>query len=213
VAVVRPTPQFTDYLVIPFWPRSVCIAADSAVRSAGFRCSRGVFYGSAMVALGVRGKEMGEKAMMPSPYEGRVEVVASALVVNQVGQVLFIKSPKWGEQWLLPGGHVDHGETIFEAAAREAKEETGLDVEPRYCVNIGELIFDPTFHRRAHLIFFHVLCQAKNEQVELGGTEISEYRWTKPEDILSSTLEGRARQTLENYLSGVKFVIGTKRWP
>lgn len=56
-----------------------------------------------------------------------VHVTGSAIVVGPRGVVL-LKHKRLGF-WLQPGGHIDPGESPFEAAVREAREETGLDVQ------------------------------------------------------------------------------------
>lgn len=55
-----------------------------------------------------------------------VHVTGSAIVVGPRGVVL-LQHKRLG-LWLQPGGHVDPGETPWEGALREAREETGLDV-------------------------------------------------------------------------------------
>jgi len=57
------------------------------------------------------------------------------------------KNPPWG--WALPGGFVDYGESLEQAAVREAKEETSLDVQL-----IGQLktYSDPGRDLRLHTI-------------------------------------------------------------
>ena len=53
---------------------------------------------------------------------------ACVLLINTHGQVLGVSRKNNTSQFGLPGGKVDPGETRKEAAIRECKEETGLDV-------------------------------------------------------------------------------------
>jgi ADP-ribose pyrophosphatase YjhB (NUDIX family) len=51
------------------------------------------------------------------------------IIIELKGGVVLIKRKNLPEGWALPGGFVDYGETLENAAAREVKEETGLDIE------------------------------------------------------------------------------------
>jgi len=51
-------------------------------------------------------------------------------IVRQGDKVLMARHHKGGaDYWVLPGGHVEFGERLPEALAREIREEAGLDVE------------------------------------------------------------------------------------
>ncbi|HYO70562.1 MAG TPA: NUDIX hydrolase [Archangium sp.] len=79
------------------------------------------------------------------------------------------KNPPLG--WALPGGFVDEGERLDLAAAREAREETGLDVE------VVEQFFtysDPSRDPRKHTVSTVYLCRAQGEPV--GSDDAAEAR-------------------------------------
>lgn len=54
-------------------------------------------------------------------------ISAAAIVINEKNEILLIKGPARG--WEMPGGQVVEGESIKEAAVRETKEESGIDIE------------------------------------------------------------------------------------
>ena len=61
-----------------------------------------------------------------SENDDLVHITGSAIVVGSRGTVL-LEHKRLG-MWLQPGGHVDLGESPWDAALREAREETGLNV-------------------------------------------------------------------------------------
>lgn len=54
-------------------------------------------------------------------------ISAATVVLNDQNEILLIKGPARG--WEMPGGIVEEGESLKDAAIRETKEESGIDVE------------------------------------------------------------------------------------
>lgn len=87
------------------------------------------------------GYQFVSRKQVPVP-DGNDKVDAVVVIAHDTtGRLLIIKEHRpvaGGYIWALPAGLVDDGETIFEAAMREIKEETGLDLivlEDEYRVN------------------------------------------------------------------------------
>src|SRR3990167_4213394 len=101
-----------------------------------------------------------------------VEVVGSAIIEDGEGKILLVKSPKWHNKWLMPGGHIEPGEKIDEAIVREVEEEIGLRLKSVGVISFGELIGPKDFARPAHFIYFDILCITATKNVRLDNKEL-----------------------------------------
>lgn len=70
-------------------------------------------------------------------------IAVSALITNDNNEVLLVKVQWRQDTWEMPGGQVEEGEALDEAAAREILEETGLVIEP---VGITGVYYNTTKH-------------------------------------------------------------------
>tara|TARA_Y100000310_G_scaffold342757_1_gene447295 strand:+ start:1969 stop:2394 length:426 start_codon:yes stop_codon:yes gene_type:complete len=113
------------------------------------------------------------------------EPVVGAFILNDNNEILLINSPKWSNQYTVPGGHIEIGETIAETVIRETKEEVGIDVEFVKVFNHQENIFDSKFHTKKHFIFLDCLCRALTFDVQVDGKEAVDYKWFKLEEALT----------------------------
>ena len=81
------------------------------------------------------------------------EPTVGALIFNPEGKIFLMKSHKWFGKYVIPGGHIELGETAADAVKREVKEETGLDVDDVKFIMHQEFIFDEVFWKKKHFIF------------------------------------------------------------
>lgn len=113
-----------------------------------------------------------EKQQHPEPTVG-------VLIFNSRGEILLVKSHKWLGKYAVPGGHIELGETAAEAARRETKEETGLDISDIQFLCWQECIYDESFWKTRHFIFLDFTAHSDGREVILND-EAEEFIWINP---------------------------------
>lgn len=101
-------------------------------------------------------------------------VAVGVFVLSADGQVLLVKrgrAPARG-RWSVPGGKVNFGEGLAQAARREVREETGLDVDPEAVVTVIE--------RRVegfHYLIVDLLARVGARSEPVAGDDAAAARW------------------------------------
>ena len=110
----------------------------------------------------------------------RVDVAYVLLFDEEGTNVLLVKDKGEGSSYdTLPGGAVEQGETLEEAAIREVKEETGLEVQLDGIFSVSEAFFEERGH---HAIFFTFIGKIINGEITISfPEEIEEVTWMPSE--------------------------------
>jgi 8-oxo-dGTP pyrophosphatase MutT (NUDIX family) len=119
-----------------------------------------------------------------------VHVTGSAIVVGARGVVLHLH--KRLGLWLQPGGHVEEGESVAEAALREATEETGLAVaHPAGGPRLVHVDVHPGPKGHTHLDVRY-LVEAPDADPAPGEDESPDVRWFPWEEAIAVADDGLA---------------------
>lgn len=137
-----------------------------------------------------------EKIMPEQKYP---EPTVGALILNRNGELFLMRSHKWRDNYVMPGGHIELGERVEEALRREIKEETALDIYDVQFLGFQEFVYDEAFWKRRHFIFFDYVCRTDSVDVSLND-EAEEYVWVTPEAALGLPIEPYTRDAIETYL-------------
>ena len=126
----------------------------------------------------------------------------NVVVTNDAGEILLIRRTD-NDNWAVPGGAIDLGESVAQAAVRETREESGIECEITGIVGIYS---DPK----------HVLLYTSNGEVRqefsivltarpLSGqptpsSESSEVRWVPVSEVRDYTMDRSMRIRINDYL-------------
>ncbi|MHB1317793.1 MAG: NUDIX domain-containing protein [Anaerolineae bacterium] len=105
--------------------------------------------------------------MTGRPDQQYPEPTVGALVFDPDGRLLLMRSHKWLGQYVMPGGHVELGESLEAALRREIAEETGLTIYDIAFLGMQEFIYDPAFWQPRHFLFFDYTCRTSSTDVRL----------------------------------------------
>ncbi|MGW4424997.1 NUDIX hydrolase [Streptosporangium sp. NPDC004631] len=128
----------------------------------------------------------------------------NVIVVNDIGDILMIRRTD-NDNWAVPGGAIDLGESLPQAAVRETLEETGVTCE---ITGLAGTYTDPkhvilyTSDGEARQEFSIVLTARPISGKPTPSDEAREVRWVPRDQIDSLTMDRSMRLRLGHFLGG-----------
>jgi 8-oxo-dGTP pyrophosphatase MutT (NUDIX family) len=104
-------------------------------------------------------------------------------------------------EYSVPAGHLDGGETVIAAAAREAEEETGVRIE------VQDMVFSSVMHRldgEERVDFFVNIHKWQGEPFNAEPEKCDGLLWSNVDQLPANTVP-YVRQALKNHFNKIKF--------
>jgi len=132
---------------------------------------------------------------MQREYPEQPLVGVGAIIIENSRVVLVKRAhPPLQAQWSIPGGVLEVGELVREAAVREAREETGLSVEPGELLGVYDRVLrDPGGRVQYHYVLVDFLCRRVSGELQ-AADDAAAVRWFTREELPALNL---AEDTLE----------------
>jgi 8-oxo-dGTP diphosphatase len=128
---------------------------------------------------------------MQREYPEQPLVGVGAIIIENSRVVLVKRAhPPLQAQWSIPGGVLEVGELVREAAVREAREETGLSVEPGELLGVYDRVLrDPGGRVQYHYVLIDFLCRRVSGELQ-AADDAAEVRWFTREELPALNLAG-----------------------
>jgi phosphoglycolate phosphatase-like HAD superfamily hydrolase/ADP-ribose pyrophosphatase YjhB (NUDIX family) len=133
-----------------------------------------------------------------------------ALIFNQAGEVLMVRTHKWSNLWGIPGGKIKWGEPSEDALRREIREETGLEVTGVRFEIVQDCIHSREFYREAHFILLNYTCQVAGPVEVKLNEEAQTHRWLPLQESLNLPLNRPTRVLVEAVIARTEDLGGVK---